>query len=367
MTYERRPLRLSLFAIALGLASVLASLVFSAPARAAEDDEVVPPKVQAAVDKALKWMGANQKPDGTWPGTQNNSTAVPSLAVMAFMSRGHVPGQGQYGEVLNRSIDYVIESQQDDGLLSKHKNGNAVMYEHGISAAMLSEAFGMVDDTRKRKIEKALAKAVQLIIEAQRVQKDQKNTGGWRYQKSSRDSDISVSGWQLMALRGAANCGATVPKENLVAGREYMRRCSVPIPEGVKDPVGGFAYMPGQGPNAPRTGTGILAIELLGEHGTREAKAGGEFLLKNMPESVHSEYYYYAVYYVSQALYQLGDKYWETGYPKMRDALLAAQTDSGVWAAGNNNSEEAAGPAYRTSMAVLALCVPYRYLPLYQK
>jgi len=34
---------------------------------------------------------------------------------------------------------------------------------------------------------------------------------------------------------------------------------------------------------------------------------------------------------------------------------------------GGAGEEATTGEAYRTSMAVLALCVPYRYLPLYQK
>src|SRR4051812_37748815 len=67
-------------------------------ARAAPaDEEAVPPKVEAAVDKALLWLSRSQKDDGSWK-QGGSTTAVPSLAVMAFLSRGHVPGQGAYGE-----------------------------------------------------------------------------------------------------------------------------------------------------------------------------------------------------------------------------------------------------------------------------
>ena len=54
------------------------------------------------------------------------------------------------------------------------------------------------------------------------------------------------------------------------------------------------------------------------------------------------------------------------GTAEMGDALLAAQSEKGYWSQGVGQEQEA-GEAYRTSMAVLALCVPYRYLPLYQK
>jgi hypothetical protein len=329
------------------------------------DDDPVPPKVQAAVDKALAWLAKNQKPTGTWQAGNGISTSVPSLAVMAFLARGHVPGQGPYGDTINKAIDFVLSQQKDDGLLAGN-NGNAQMYEHGISTAMLSEAFGMVDDNRKAKIEKALAKSAKLILDAQRPHdgkpKNMPYTGGWRYTKMSDDADISVTGWQLMGLRGAANCGATVPKESLDAGREFVRRCAVP-----KDSGGGFTYQAGnRDANSPRTGTGILSLELLGEHNSTEATLGGDYLLEHPLTDPNQGFYFYGVYYISQAYNQLGGKYWETGYPKLRDALLAAQNDQGIWPNGSGQEQEA-GDAYRTSMACLALCVPYRYLPLYQK
>ena len=336
----------------------------AAPAPAPEDG-AVPPHVEAAIDKGLEWLAQNQKPDGTWPQGGGSTTAVPSLAVMAFLARGHVPGQGKYGELLDKSIDFVIASQKDTGILSA-ATSNAMMYEHGISTAMLSEVYGMVDDERRTKIDKVLAKAVKLILDAQKkpdgTPKDLPHTGGWRYNPATPDADISVTGWQLMALRGAANCGASVPKEALEAGVGYVKRSAVP--------TGGFSYQPGGGPNQARTGTGILSMVMLGQHTADnpnpEAVKGGDYLVQNPPENPSIEFYYYAVYYCSQALYQLGGKYWETTYPKLRDALLKLQQPTGNW--GGGGGEEAnAGDGYRTAMACLALSVPYRYLPLYQK
>jgi hypothetical protein len=48
------------------------------------------------------------------------------------------------------------------------------------------------------------------------------------------------------------------------------------------------------------------------------------------------------------------------------DHLLTLQQDNGTFRTKGGGQEESAGPAYRTSMSVLALCVPFRYLPLYQ-
>ena len=219
-----------------------------------------------------------------------------------------------------------------------------------------------VDDTRREKIERVVAKSVKLILNAQRLPdgrpKPMPHTGGWRYHPTAGDADLSVTGWQLMALRGAANCGAAVPRSALDDGLGYVRRNAVP--------TGGFAYQSGGPANQARTGTGVLSMELLGQHHTPEALRGGDFLLANPPDNPNHEFYFYAVYYCSQALNQLGGKYWAEVYPKLRDNLLKQQDPKGNWPGGGGQESEA-GDAYRTSMAVLALCVPYRYLPLYQK
>jgi hypothetical protein len=341
------------------------------PARAADpadvQDEPVPLKVKGAVDKALLWLGQNQQPDGAWAhGAAAGTTAVPSLCVLAFLARGHVPGQGQYGDTLNKAIDYILDSQKTEGdkkgLLAR-EDGNAVMYEHGIATVMLSEAYGMVDDARRARIDRALALAVQVIIDGQHPDGHAKNDndrGGWRYTPKAMDADISCTGWQLMALRGAANCGAVVPKSVLDEGLGYVKRCAVDS--------GGFAYQAHAGaPNQARTGTGILSTILIGgDKNIPEVQKSADYLLANPPDH-QIEFYFYAIYYDSQALNQLGGKYWQTVYPKLVDHLLTLQSDNGTFRFdGGAGQENDAGDAYRTSMSVLALCVPYRYLPLYQ-
>jgi hypothetical protein len=341
----------------------LAILLFTQCARGAEP-EPIPPAVQNSVDRAIAWLGANQQPDGAWAQAGTSKTAVPSLAVMALLARGHVPGQGPHGEVINKAIDFVLANQQESGLIA---GPAATMYEHGISTVMLTEVCGMIEDdeTRKEKVKRAIAKSVKLILDAQHPNNQAKSmpyTGGWRYTPAAMDADLSVTGWQLMALRGAANCGAAVPKSAIDAGVEYVKRSAVA--------GGGFGYQPGTGPNQARTGTGILAMSLLGQHTQDkplpEVIAAGNWLLANPPDNAAQEFFFYSVYYNSQALNQLGGKYWSIVYPKLRDALLAGQQPAGTWP-GGAGEESNAGDAYRTSMAVLALCVPYRCLPLYQK
>src|SRR5205085_9626387 len=93
-----RPLRWLFSAAVAG--GVLAPLPVAPIARiaAAADDEPVPAHVRESIDKALVFLAKNQKPDGTFEqGPSAGTTAVPSLCVLAFLARGHVPGQGPYG------------------------------------------------------------------------------------------------------------------------------------------------------------------------------------------------------------------------------------------------------------------------------
>jgi hypothetical protein len=362
--------RLSTFVVLAVAVATQSARVHAAPVDDHSDDhdEPVEPRVKVAVDKALEWMAQNQQPSGTWAhGREAGTTAVPSLSVLAFLARGHTPGQGPYGDEINKAIDFVLDSQAIDGpkkgLLAR-EDGNAVMYEHGISTVMLTEVYGMVDDARRTRIDRALALSVQVIIDAQHPNGDLKNDndrGGWRYSPSSADADISCTGWQLMALRGAANCGAVVPKKTLQEGLAYVKRCAVDS--------GGFAYQPHGGPNQARTGTGILSMILIGgDKNAPEVIKAGDYLMQN-PPSHNVEFNFYAMYYDSQALNQLGGKYWQAVYPKLVDHLLSLQRDDGTFGGkgkSGGGQEENAGEAYRTSMAVLALCVPFRYLPLYQ-
>jgi len=314
----------------------------------------------ASVSRALKYLKSAQEADGSWKsGGFGKATSVTSLAVMAYLASGHVPGNpGPYRETVERGVRYVLASQKSNGMLVSNTS-HGPMYCHGISTLMLAEVAGTTSDLDlAREIRAALALAVDLILKAQELPKDANDAGGWRYQPTSRDSDISVTGWQVMALRAAKAAGCAVPTENIDSAIDYLKHCAVKN-------GGGFGYQPGHGPNNPRTGTGILALEICGEHLTPESVAGAEYLLKHPPHW-SSEYFFYEVYYCPQAMFQMGDKYFQVYYPKLVKILLDHQDKDGSWLSGDGN-DRSGGRNYCTAMAVLALAVEYRYLPIYQR
>ena len=309
------------------------------------------------MEKALEFLAAAQdQSDGAWRLNGGKNPAGTGLAVMAFLSAGHVPGEGKYGEVVEKGIRWVIKQQHPNGLFGA--NQGQEMYHHGICTLMLAETAGMVEGDLAKDVRKALKKAVELILQAQRVEGEAR--GGWRYTVAHSDgSDMSVTGWQVMALRASKNVGCDVPPAAIDRAVDYIKRCQDPN-------SGGFGYMPHQGYTIPCTGTGILALELCGKdlHKSPEVLKAGSFLLKN-PPNWGQGHFFYMVYYCTQATFQLGDNYWNFYGPKVKQVLLAHQQSNGSWGVGSSDGH--IGPVYCTSMAVLALTVEYRFLPIYQR
>jgi len=316
--------------------------------------------VTRSVDRGLEYLARAQLGDGSWISPMGKNTGIVSLAVMAFLAAGHEPGRGKYGELIDRALRFILDHQRD-GMIITNDVSHGPMYEHGISTLLLGEALGLVNEERPgfEKIYRVHRSGVNLILRAQNVPKEASSAGGWRYTPSSIDSDLSVTGWQLLALRAAEDAGLTVPKRNIDEAVDYVKRCATIS--------GGFAYTPGGEPNIARTGTGILALQICGEFQSAEARRGGEWLLKN-PLTFQGPFFYYSVYYSSQAMYQLGGQYWERWRPLSEGLLLANQRPDGSWPAPPNETHEhQAGPAYTTAMAILGLTVDYRYLPIYQR
>ena len=310
--------------------------------------------VENAVDKALRFLAANQSEDGTYNDSYGRSVGVVSLVAMAFLSAGHTPGYGEYAENIDRCLNYVLDSQRPNGLLDKGDSGHGLMYAHTIATLFLSECSGMVEPKMQERLDSVLGKATKLILEAQAVPKNEKHQGGWRYKPDSRDSDLSCSGWALMALRSAKLNGAPVPDHAIESAVGYVLKNHAPE-------EGRFGYTDPWGHSETLTGCGLLCLELCGYHGTDSTFRSGEFILKHRQQIVSNAHEYYANYYNAQAMFQLGGRYWAQYADWMYGEYLAKQQSNGAWSNGRN------GETYGTAMMVLSFTVPYRQLPIYQR
>jgi len=311
-------------------------------------------RIDPSVEKALQYLVRVQREDGSFPENYGDSTGIPALVGMAFLSKGHLPTEGPYAEALNRCIDFVLNNQNGEGLFIKGHAGSGPMYAHNISTLFLSEVSGMVDPARQEKIERALPKALDLLLRAQAVKKEERHTGGWRYHPGSTDSDTSCSGWALMALRSAKLNGAAVPDEAIASAVEYLKRH--------QDPTQGcFGYTDRTGHAKSLTGMGLLCLELCGLHGTPETVKAAEYVLKTFRELEGDQFEFYGNYYSAQGMFQIGGRYWNEYASWMYETYLKVQSDDGSW-----DSREA-GRVYGTALMTLAFTVPYRQLPIYQR
>jgi hypothetical protein len=105
----------------------------------------------------------------------------------------------------------------------------------------------------------------------------------------------------------------------------------------------------------------VLCLELCHQHHSRQTLRGGSYLLQS-PPVWNQEHFFYNIYYGAQATFQLGGNYWEVYRSHLHKVLLDNQQANGCWL-----GEDGFGPAYGTSMGVLALTVEYRFLPIYQR
>ncbi|MFW6133747.1 MAG: prenyltransferase/squalene oxidase repeat-containing protein [Planctomycetota bacterium] len=355
----RRRLRAVLVAAAL-VPALVAPVRAADPAPAADPLAEHEQDIDAAIERGLKYLLSKQQDNGAFACPMEGNTAVTSLCVMAFLAKGYTPETPPHGEALNRAIDYVVSAQNDSGLLVAKGRSHGPMYSHGISTLMLSEVSGMLSPERQRRVGKALSKALALILQAQDVEKkDPRHQGGWRYQPHSRDSDISCTGWQIMALRSARTNGAPVPADAIDDAVKHVLRCR-------DEKSGGFCYMPGKSPGLARTGTGLLCLELTGRHGTAPTVQAGKWLLKHLPNRWGGGHFYYGIYYCSQGMFQLGEDYWHPWADRLYRIALKTQREDGSWPTEAGSAKKA-GPTYATAMTILAVSVAYRQLPIYQR
>lgn len=308
-----------------------------------------------AVMKGLAWLAKRQSTDGSFGDDRwGRSVAITSLAGIAFMADGNLPGRGPYGENVEKALKHVLENCTESGLIAGD-TAAAPMYGHGFAALFLCEVYGMTgggpDAATAAKLHNASLRAVRLIVSTQN------DEGGWRYNPVPNDADVSVTICQIMALRAARNAGLEVPKQTIDRAVDYIRRC--------QNDDGGFKYQLTAGPSAwPRSAAGIASLYYAGIYDDPQINKGLEYLTRTaMPGRLDrtSPHYFYGHYYAAQAMYLAGGGNWSAWWPAIREELIATQQAEGNW------QDPAVGDVYGTAMALIVLQMPKRYLPIFQK
>jgi hypothetical protein len=329
------------------------------------DSVQVDPATETVINGALKYLAAQQMPNGSWTGDKNNpvsaqwAVAMTSYVMMAFMANGNLPNAGPYAKQVRNGLQFLLDSVQADGTFHEGDRSH-YMYSHGLGTMVLAEIYG---ETQNPAIRPKLEHVVLLIIHGQSPE------GGWRYQPGSRDADISVTVPQTVALCAAKRAGIAVPQATIDRAVAYIKRCEV-------DDTGGFAYQAhGGGPGFARTAAAIYALQITGLYDDPMVAKGSDFVMKSIAESRFPgwqvEWLTYGNYYAGVAHYLIGGEKWKTYYQDFgQQYLLPKVTTVGEmshWAESIDPKAKGIGANWCTAVFTTILSLPYGYLPLYQR
>lgn len=302
-------------------------------------DDTIAPQVDLIYERGLRYLAEKQNTEGAWSDNSGSEPGVVGLCIATFLAHGEDPENGQYSELIERSMDYILGQQNSvNGYI-----GNS-MYNHAFATKALAECYGVLDHPG---LGKALQQAIELILSAQ-----SKNPfGAWRYTPESRDADTTVTGSQLVSLFAARNAGIMVPDQAIKKGLSYLSSC--------RGSDGSYGYTSSAGGKPTLTAIGVLCLALAKETDSKGYLASVEYLKNNL--DYRDRYYpYYFEYYMSQALFHADEALWQDWNGRNMRYLGTIQSPDGSFP-GNQ------GPAFSTAGALLSLALNYRYLPIYEK
>jgi hypothetical protein len=337
------------------------------------------PESEQALRRGLGWLERSQGREGNWT---SNDLGLVSMGALAFLAAGEMPGRGPHGEALQKALDYVLtQAQKKKSGLLNISDAQRDMYNHGLSTFVLGQAYGMTSDPR---IGPTLDRALRLIAQTQC------RDGGWDYRAERQDQghDLSLAVMQAKALRSAVDSGLEVPPEVIEAAIVDVRRhycpsgCSYDADEAEQQKhPGQFGYSKGGGQaTVAMAAAGVVCLQEFAQYDDWRIEKNMQLIEKAIrdfgdPKAKRGQppVDAYTLYYVGQALYQVGGKAWERSYPPLRDILVNSQTrqprpenNDGMWIENGRVSGKP-GELYMTSVCCFILAMPNRYLPILQE
>jgi len=333
-------------------------------------------RVDISTDKAASFLLKMQVGDGSFtdPKATRKSArhgySTTALGIMALASVGHQPvDPSREGVAIRKALSFILRDDRRRGPYEYFGADDSRMYGHGITTLCLTEMLGMtVNREQEMRLRAVTTKAVELILRSQKVNKaDARHRGGWRYEPTSHDSDLSVSVWQLMSLRSARNAGLNVPKSAIDMAVRYLKR-SYHSPRNARgEPTNmrsGCGYKPGHPPNYSTAAAGLLSLQVCGEYDSPEVRGSANWLMSRKVNP-NTQWFYYGTYYYAQGMQKREKRIADRARQQVEDTLLKLQGIDGSWS-GHDGGERGPGRVYCTSLAMLSLSVKHHFLPIYQ-
>lgn len=331
---------------------------------------------ERAVEASLKWMASVQEPDGNWsasrhgggtakkdPQGQNRldgglyaDSGITGLVVLSYLGAGYTHEDGKYADTVKKALKWLIAQQGSNGYLGGKATRYDMMYCHAMATFALAEAYGMQSDPNTfPELGDAVRSAVRLICAMQN------EDGGWRYGKGG-ESDMSMFGWQLMALKSAVNAGIAVPDETRRGMTKFLQARAM----GTRGGLAGYKAKEQATP--AMTAEALFCRQMFNvrsrDPASQEAVA---YLRANLPKlSSYDEYYWY---YGTLAMFQYDGQPWDEWNGALRDTLVNLQRTQGPLAGSwdpNGKWAGIGGRLYSTAVSTMSLEVYYRFLRIYQ-
>ncbi|MFH1969463.1 MAG: prenyltransferase/squalene oxidase repeat-containing protein [Verrucomicrobiota bacterium] len=324
-------------------------------------------QTEEAVEQALAWLSRAQSDDGRWDidafktlnecggagNMANEDVGLTGLVLLAYLGAGYTHLDGAYQETVRKGLDWLLNGEKEDGDI----RGAGQMYGQAMATTALCESYSLTGDER---LLAPTQRAVKFILNSQTPE------SGWRYM-SRNDSDTSVTGWQILALKSAQIAGFAVPDQTF----KWMDLWLDKVRQG--NDGGLYSYKPGHVVTPVMTAEGAFCQLFMGEQASARAQAESvAFIMQNLPvwnpesRSVHIYYWYYA----TLTMYLSGAKEFEAWNSALTKALLQGHSTSGP-AAGSWDPVcmlgSRGGRVYSTAVGALCLEVYYRFLPLYKQ
>jgi len=345
---------------------------------------------ERAVKAGLDWLLRHQDNDGSWSpdqfhkhctdrvspcsgaGYREHRAGITALSLLALLGDGHLPRQNHdpLDDATHRALQWLLQHQDPTGCIrTDPSSGTRNLYDHGIATFALCEAAQWTSDPA---IDGAARLALSFLGASQQA------GGGWDYTPSiSLRNDLSITGWQMLAIHAGIEAGILPSRETIASIERYLQRAI--------DPQGRATYSD-RGRGRGRQGIGIDAVGLLSMLALGHSPVSQSSLecarriadhpprpelRKKWDQHPQSMYYWYTA---TLALFHVGGEPWKRWNQQLQRMVLPLQhnpTDAagsdaaGSWDPDPNWIGAAGGRVAQTALGVLTFESYFRYTPIH--
>lgn len=370
------------------------------PARAAADDAVTAPEVDAAVAEAVSVLLGMQEGEGggEWPyegvyrvqnpdrkasersiipiGYRVGGTSIVGSAVFLAPGFSQDPARG---EAIARAASFVCDAIDDPLMNPKYDTGYDVRgwgYIYALDFLLMLER----EDAAPKAIEKKLSKAIGWYLSSLQ-DTEIPDSGGWNYARPNgaltqiASTSPFMTGPALQVLFAAKAQGHRVDSKVVDRALEGLLRGRNETGEVVYSSMAGKDSRGGMLPGSVGRMLVTESTLYLGGRGTLQGVRGAidaflvhwEWLDKRRakdkthlpPYGVAPYYFYYAHYYAAQAIEQLPEAERDEYRRRLRERLFSVRLDDGTW----NDRVFPRTANYGTACSLMALTFKDRSAP----